>query len=339
MEFKKYGSLTNHYQKKFIDKVIMNGMDDGVWVATEKVHGANFAFWFDGVEHSQSKRSSFCNENFFNCGAVFKYRAGVFEIYEELLKDGTINDGDTITIYGELFGGKFDGKKGHQAKTIQKNGADYSPENEFMAFDITVRTPEGGSYNFPFAQVKLLTSTHGIPLVPVLGTGSLTELLAVDNVFDSKVPDMLGLPHKTDNVAEGFVIRPLGADKFIGKGDGASRVIIKSKNALYSEKGKGMETENIIPLTELEKELLQDLTKYFTGARVDATISKEGEVTSFKDFPKISGLTFRDALEDFDIDFSASLKETIGDSWGVFSKTAKHLSDAVVRQRFLEIIG
>lgn len=41
--FKKYSSLTNHYEGKFINGVIMNGLTGGVWVAREKIHGANFS--------------------------------------------------------------------------------------------------------------------------------------------------------------------------------------------------------------------------------------------------------------------------------------------------------
>ena len=41
--FKKYNSLENHYNNKFIEKIRLQGFTSGEWVAREKIHGTNFS--------------------------------------------------------------------------------------------------------------------------------------------------------------------------------------------------------------------------------------------------------------------------------------------------------
>ena len=68
--FKKYSSLTNHYEGKFINGVIMNGLTGGVWVAREKIHGANFSFITDdGNIVTPAKRTDVVKpaEDFYGC--------------------------------------------------------------------------------------------------------------------------------------------------------------------------------------------------------------------------------------------------------------------------------
>ena len=48
MQFIKYNSLENHYRDKFIQKVFDEGYGKETFVCTEKVHGANFSFYFNG---------------------------------------------------------------------------------------------------------------------------------------------------------------------------------------------------------------------------------------------------------------------------------------------------
>lgn len=59
MEFKKFSSLENTYRQNLIDKVQYEGKDGGAWIVTEKIHGANFSFWCDGIEVKTASRTQF----------------------------------------------------------------------------------------------------------------------------------------------------------------------------------------------------------------------------------------------------------------------------------------
>ena len=68
MKFKRYNSIENTYRTKTINTIAEQGKSGGEWVVEEKVHGANFSFWFDG-NLKTAKRSGFVGndgENFFN---------------------------------------------------------------------------------------------------------------------------------------------------------------------------------------------------------------------------------------------------------------------------------
>lgn len=334
-KFNKYSSLTNHYQQKFIDAIVMNGLDGGEWVAQEKVHGANFSFHYDGEEHKQAKRSSFCDENFFNCGSILKYRSSIEFIYKVLQDYNLIEKGQTLVVFGEIFGGNYKGQKEPNAKTVQ-GGMDYHPDNEFVAFDIKVN----GEF-LPFMEVESLCKVSRLPLAPTIAYGDFKEMLEVSNEFDSYVPELFGLERVEGGIAEGLVIRPTLQEKDF-KG---TRLLIKSKNNKFSEKAKTAKAiKSVISLTDEQNTLAEEFSKYFTANRVDTTISKVGQVENWKQFAHIAGLVFQDAIEDFnkdnftDDDTFGTLKGILGDSWTAFSKLTKMKSDDVVRERFKELL-
>ncbi|MDN5422778.1 MAG: hypothetical protein L0G39_16725, partial [Chryseobacterium sp.] len=52
MIFKTYNSIENAYQARVIDQIRLQGFGDEVFIVQEKVHGANFSFFTDGVNSS-----------------------------------------------------------------------------------------------------------------------------------------------------------------------------------------------------------------------------------------------------------------------------------------------
>lgn len=65
--FKCYPEIENHYNKDVL-KLVENYQTDEIWVATEKIHGTNFAFVCDGVEVICAKRTSLLKDkdSFYN---------------------------------------------------------------------------------------------------------------------------------------------------------------------------------------------------------------------------------------------------------------------------------
>ena len=328
MKFCKYNSLTNHDVTKFINLVVMNDLSGGEFVATEKAHGANFGLHFNGTEYRSSKRSGIngVDENFHGAVKLRLDFAGQVEaLYNYIWLVHKLEDGFDLAIRGEVIGGMYKGVQANNASRVQKE-VQYSINNEFIVFDIEING-EPVSYN----AFESLCMKFSFTQCPELKRGTLQELLAMNNEFDSVIPALYGNENFEGNTTEGFVIRPVYGERFLPNG---TRVIIKSKNAKFKENGGKKVRKSAVHLTDEENALATDLTAYFTENRISNVLSKEAEIKGWKDFPKLAGLFFQDAVEDFNQDTDANLKETLGDNWKAFVGVAKFVSDSMLREVF-----
>lgn len=331
--FRKFNSLENHYRDKFINAMMTQGKDAGEWVITEKVHGANFSFWFDGgADVWMGKRSGIVGDNFYSSYKLNKYHPAVEITYENLLEAGLLEVGDVMVIYGEIFGGNFFGEKEADSKKVQ-TGVDYHPGTEFAAFDIQVITLDEERPNYILSYEQMVELIHDeIPRCPELKRGEFYDLIAEENDFPSRVPSMFGLevPEGKHAQCEGFVLRPVDGEKFLNNG---SRCIIKSKNAKYSEKGGAKQNPGgkakDSKFNDEETALYQSFSVYFTQSRLESVVSKIGEVT-WQDFGKLNGLLIQDAMEDYNRDNDCSIKE--GDFWAKAKKPIGSLAGEIVRE-------
>lgn len=329
--FHKYGSLVNHYVEKFISSMMMNGVDGGDWVATEKIHGANFSFWTDGDTVWIGKRSGVIGDghNFFSSFKLEKYFPDIKVIYGNLVDAGIAENGDVMVIYGEIFGGSFFGQQEPGSKSVQ-GGMNYHPGTEFAAYDIMVYPLDGEDYCLSYLEMLEMIG-HGVPLCPEVARGDFYTLLKLDNNFQSLVPAMFNLeiPEGEWAQSEGFVIRPLDGEKYIKGG----RCIIKSKNEKFNERGGKTKTAGdktaASKLTAEEEQLYMRFSIYFNQARFESVVSKFGDVT-WKDFGKLNGLLIVDAKEEFERDTGILLKD--GDFWGKAKKHINGLAGEIVRE-------
>ena len=109
-----------------------------------------------------------------------------------------------IQVYGEFFGGIYphpEVQKAKDVKIIQK-GVFYSPIHEFYGFDIRIYQGEedetGKLLTVP--EVNEIFESTGIFYAKTLMEGTLKECLEYPNLFNSKIPEWLGLPLIDDNV-------------------------------------------------------------------------------------------------------------------------------------------
>jgi Rnl2 family RNA ligase len=250
---------------------------------------------------------------------VFKYRPNIEAIYTWLGNADILKKGDTLIVFGELFGGKYKEEKHPNAKTIQK-GVQYCPDNEFMAFDMQIVNQSGESFYLPFMETESLCRAFNLPLAPVMDYGEFEDMLNLNNEFNSYVPEDLGLERLGDNVCEGLVIRPYTKDLYLGN----TRVIIKSKNKKFSEKAKvpkNQESKNqMAEIPEEMNKLFDDVCLYLTHNRLQAVQSKIG-APQWNQLKMVSGLLVKDAIEDYEKDQELnSLKDQVGDDWKQFNK-------------------
>jgi len=308
MEFHKFSSLENSYRQNLIDKVQYEGKEDGLWMATEKLHGANGSFWCDGTEVKFASRSQFVDGTFFNCQAVInKYQDQVMQLW---LNESCGDDRTLLIVYGELFGGN-----------IQKE-VEYG-EKDFRAFDIVVN---GTPISKSFAQQACLEV--GIPFVPVFHVGTFAECLALPNTFKSTLTPE---GYEGENNAEGLVIEPVEPAWF----NNGSRIYFKNKTESFTEK-KPKETK-VFELSEQESDLLNELLTYNTEQRVSNVISRIGAITN-KDFGKILGLTVQDMFEEFTKETEREPKVEAEDNWKQFVKLLQAEVGKTVRSEFLKVI-
>ena len=93
-----------------------------------------------------------------------------------------------------------------------------------MAFDIKVTSPNAIFWIDAMDIEKFLDSK--IMHVPIFAKGTFEELIQIDTVFDSTIPELLGLQRIEKNIIEGLVLRP---NKSVSNSFG-ERVILKKKN-------------------------------------------------------------------------------------------------------------
>ena len=297
MKFQKYPSIENSYRKEFIQHVIDENKTDGLWVVTEKIHGANFSFWCNKREVRMAKRSCLLPDdaNFYGSQKVWKELASkVMNLFllingynmERLPKEmRKKHNPENIAVFGEIFGGNYPHPKVEAdpgARQVQK-GIYYCPDNQFLIFDLMI-----DSKFVSFAEIQVYCEAVGLPYIKALATGTFEECLKHKNKFSSTIHKYYHLPKIKDNICEGIVIRP-NKPKFLYRG---SRVMLKSKNAKWSEKVGARRSATPISISEEGEKVKEEIRSMITENRYNSVVSKIGEVTAghfgeiMKDFSK-----------------------------------------------------
>jgi len=301
IQFKKYNSVENTFDKDFMERIFVEELDKQEYVVQEKVHGANACLTTDGKTVSFGKRTGFveADEKFYD--------------YEELLEGYTpkaisllsivqecFPNLKTLVVFGEMFGGKYphpDVKNSNKTMLIQK-GVHYCPFHEFYSFDLYLTTEETGRY-LTVDEANAFFEQAGFFYAKSLFRGALQECLKYPNDAPSQISAWLGLPPIEDNICEGVVIRPV-APTYLHNG---SRVLLKSKNARFAEK-KAVKKREPKPFenpsySEALNDLLPVAEQYVTENRLNNVVSKIGHVSVPKDTGKLIGLFSKDILDDF----------------------------------------
>lgn len=186
------------------------------FVATEKVHGSNFAFETDGVGISYFSRNNrlVADARFVGrtapLDAMGRYHGAVLEAFR--ICAGGEGGVRSVVIYGEYFGGWFPHDEVRPegpgaGAPVQKGVVAYAPGHHFFAFDVCA---DGDFLDFDDARDLLLRA--GFPLVAApLVRGSFEDCMGFDvESLRTTLPGLLGLPHCEEySIAEGIVVRPV----------------------------------------------------------------------------------------------------------------------------------
>ena len=298
--FKKYPSLTNASQSKFIDNVKLF-VQNQLWIVTEKIHGANFQVIFDKYgKMNFASRNQFLGEfaSFYDLPGLkeTKYKEKTLvqrltDLYDFLLLYYG-NMLEKVNIYGEYAGTLT------QGNSVQKE-VQYGPQ-DFYIFDIMVTTNDNEFFLNKLV-VRELCEIYNLAQPALLFVSPNFELaLQVPNDFDSISGDHRYSKEVYDkeltftgkNITEGVVIEPVEVQFYK-----YSRIIIKNKNQKFSENhsSKPMKKESI--LSEDEQQFFDLIKGYSNTNRVSNICSHYG-FSAREDVQKNFGLLVKETLQD-----------------------------------------
>ena len=268
--FTPYASIANTYQTKFLTNLRKQKefKDCGDWLVTEKIHGANYSLWTDGVVVESGRRGGFITDekSFYHSKEIrVKYEERVRSLFKEF------PGATSVAVFGELFGGFYPGCS-RTVPMVQK-GVMYCPGHEFYAFDLYV----DGSY-VDYHRAEELFVRHSFIRGTIEFRGTFDEAVAYShahNADQSSLPALLGLEPPADNVREGNVIRP-DVSFFL---TGGSRAMLKDKNSFFVERTSTKRIDRDVALTDDEQKQLQIILSYVTEARLSNVLSKFGIAT------------------------------------------------------------
>lgn len=296
MNFRKFNSIENSYRKKYLDKISIIFPKER-YMVLEKIHGANFSFHVTEDDIVCGKRTSLLTEeempSFFNSDIVFnRYKEKMRFLFNDLKEYGYENL-SKIIVYGEIFGGNYpheDVEKLPVTKVQKK--VYYNNDVDFITFDVFIETDEKSEY-LTYQSVINRCRASEIPYLPILFSGTLQECLEYPNTYQTTIPERYGLPAIENNICEGNIIKPFNDLKIA-----ESRVILKNKNANFTEKSKEVKAKIAKQFPEELLPLRDTALQYINDNRLHNVISKVGSVAQ-NEFGKLVGLFVKDIVEDF----------------------------------------
>lgn len=282
MNFKKYESIANDNNTRTIEYYRENGLTNGMWYATEKVHGANFSFISDGVTVQYARRGEVLQP-----GESFMGYENFLGDIPEKVKALANHLGTTIQVVTEFYGQGVVNKGAIKYRNDDKKG--------FVAFDILdLNTDTYLEYPMNFT----LLDKFDIDRVSVFETGTFEDLLKLDLNYKSQV----AARNDVQSNVEGIVMKPY-LDTRTETGE---RVILKRVTAEFAENRPVMK-EKIVSavIGKAEKELIADKN---TDVRLGKVAAKFGILPTDKS--KFATLLI-ELAKDINSEFEVALDEKL----------------------------
>mmetsp|Transcript_110078 Transcript_110078/g.322000 ORF Transcript_110078/g.322000 Transcript_110078/m.322000 type:complete len:370 (-) Transcript_110078:174-1283(-) len=304
------------------------------YIVTEKVHGANFCLI------ARRSEDDHMTVQFAKRTAIIGDEAGGEDFYSfrstGLLQDliprakGVLarlpSEMIAAHIYGELYGGSYPHLDVQPVPKLQpvQCGVWYCPDIRFLGFDVAVEHLDAAGVLrrrfLDFSEARSHCEAAGLTFAAPLFEGSLSECVDFSEVFETTIPQRLGLPRILDagggnpNIAEGVVVRPAREPATCSGAPAECRGLFKRKAPAFSEKryqndgwrkGKAGGAGRA-PQAEREDLVRIEIRACVVPARLHAVQSKVGLV-DVCDRPAVLNLLemfkddVREALEDEDL--------------------------------------
>lgn len=331
-----YCSIENCNHGEHLERVraVAHAEGEGCeWIASEKVHGANFCFETDGhcVEYASRTCRLGKGADFYNARATMpRYHPHVLKaFYLAKQRHSALMH---LLVYGEYFGGYYPGHRAEPGLKKVQGGVAYSPGHHFYAFDVSL---DGAGY-MDFDNARELLMAAGFPLVAApLRRGSLDHVLSIDvEALETSLPAQLGHPPLDRfRVAEGVVIRP-AQELCLGN---HKRAILKKKAQAFWEATNQAGTlyrQASAPLdcTAVGVEGMIEAARHcVTYNRLRTVISKDPSLLQKGQDHKLAGLFARDVLNELEKHHAQGMK-TLGKDEAAVRKALQFLTRAFVEK-------
>lgn len=280
--FLKYPSLINHTQEKDIQWWLDNypHLQDATYIAREKFDGANISVLImpDG-SIKVGRRTDWLveDEKFYDVYGALEKASALIDCF----KERAMRNSQHIRLFFELHGRGIN-KRVYYCEDVVLTLLD-------VVIDDQWQTPQG--LLITLSVDPLLANECEIYQNSILGTyQNINDALAASCDFNSTYCD------KSDNPAEGIVIRPWEFNLFNHRGE---RFVIKKKAESFSENKARLKVYEVQEQTEHQKAFLE----YINDNRVLSVFSKHGPITSQRMIGDYIKLVMDDAKEDFHKDY------------------------------------
>lgn len=176
----------------------------------EKIHGQNISFRINNENIEIRSRKVvigyFTKENIHTCDLItLEISQSILKVINHIQEKLSGKNGEII-IYGELFGGYYNNKKG--PKRIIQHGIQYDKNHRFLIFDISI-DDKFISLDLLYYIIGSILKLQTIPIF--LCSVNFNEVLDFinDNInsTESKIPQLYGNEKIENNFIEGFVLR------------------------------------------------------------------------------------------------------------------------------------
>jgi Rnl2 family RNA ligase len=226
-----------------------------------------------------------------------------------------IKDKDSISVYGELFGGFYPHDEVEKVKGLSaiQTGVYYSPKIEFCAFDIQVSKGKEMKY-LDFEDSLKLFKACGIFHSEPLFIGKYEQAIEYPVSYQSTIPSKLKLPTLKENQAEGIVVKPMKTLYCENLKGVKTRIILKFKPKEFKEDKKYLEAEKWKETKEYEMTNLYDLFfneihSLITTQRLENAISKIGLINTKKKAEELLKLFMEDVCISVEDNLKKEFKE------------------------------
>lgn len=309
-EQKKYNSIENYYNIKKVTKMLFSDIANEEWIVMEKIDGSNFSIYYNGTEFAYATRNqmltktaSFSNYQY----VVAKYEEDfkkLFELCKEKYKDF-----DYMVVFGELFGGYYRHPDVSKVQQMSKiiGRVSYTPYNDFIYYDIRLMKNNEDINQWVSYDDILSFKLPNLKCSEILYRGKLADFIEIDKDIKPKIPmqfestiySLYGLPKIKDNMAEGYVIKPVNAHYY----EPFSRSILKMKDEKFSEVSKKVRKTQ----PKIDTSKYEDVKNYVTKSRLISVLSKLTDDDK-KNNGKVISMLSNDCVNDFIKDKDLKLK-------------------------------
>lgn len=183
------------------------GAVGGPWVATEKLHGANFVVAISAGEVRFGKRKEWLDEG----AAFFGWQLLAHELGDRCRAVAEETRAPQVVCYGELHGGRYPHGDVPAIPGVDpvQTGVWYAPDLRWAIFDILVAEgDEDAGELLAHSDLEPLAAHAGLISVPVLTRGKRDQLERLAVEAPTAMPARYGLPALAGNLREGFVLKP-----------------------------------------------------------------------------------------------------------------------------------